>query len=187
MKYLTALAELQKKEQEILSLRQRLQSELARVVKSADIKPTKYSGTADLEDYLTQFESISRFNGWKSDQKAVALISKLEGEALTAAAVLENPTYEQLVQQLRENFSNDRQELAALKLQNRLQQSGESLETVALDIQKLVRKAYPLADDGTRSRLARDAFVNSISDSTVRDKLRDRNLLELRDCLREAK
>ena len=52
MKYLTALNELQVKEQEILNLRKRLSTEKSRVIKSADIKPTKYSGSADLEDYL---------------------------------------------------------------------------------------------------------------------------------------
>ena len=187
MKYLTVLSELQQKEQEILTLRQRLHSERSRVIKSADIKPTRYSGAADLEDYLTQFEAISKFNSWNAEQMAVVLLSKLEGEALTAATVLTNPTYSELVQQLRESFSNDRQELAALKLQNRFQQSDETLETVSLDLQKLVKKAYPLADENTKSRLARDAFINAVQNPTIRDRLRDKNLPSLRDCLLEAK
>ena len=187
LKYMTNLSELQHKEQEIFQLKQQLATAKSRVVKTADIKPTKYSGAADLNDYLTQFNSIAKFNGWSTSQKAVVLLSKLEGEALTAAAVLDDPTWDELVEHLRENFSNDRQELAALRLQNRLQQPEESLESLSLDIQKLVKKAYPLADEGTRSRLARDAFINAVSDHTTRDRLRDKNLAHLRDCLQEAK
>ena len=56
------LNELQVKEQEILNLRKPLSTEKSRVIKSADIKPTKYSGSADLEDFLAQFNSIAKFN-----------------------------------------------------------------------------------------------------------------------------
>ena len=187
MKYLTILSELQQKEQEILTLRQRLHSERSRVIKFADIKPTKYTGAADLEDYLTQFEAISKFNGWNAEQMAVVLLSKLEGEALTAATVLTNPTYSELVQQLRESFSNDRQELASPQTAKPVSAVYETLETMALDLQKLVKKAYPLADENTKSRLARDAFVNAVQDPTVRDRLRDKSLPSLRDCLLKAK
>ena len=187
MKYMNALQELQTKEHEILSLKQRLYQEKARVVQSADIKPTKYNGSADLEDYLKQFMSIARFNSWSKEKQVVVLMSKLEGEALTAAAVLENPSLDELISQLRESFSSERQELASLRLQNRLQKPDESLETLALDVQKLTLKAFPSADDQTKTRLARDSFTNAIADASVRDKLRDKNLASLRESLQEAK
>ena len=187
MKYMQALQELQTKEHEILSLKQRLSQEKSRVAQSADIKPTKYNGTADLEDYLTQFRSIARFNGWSKDKQVVVLMSKLEGEALTAAAVLENPSLDELIGQLKESFSSERQELASLKLQNRLQKPEESLETLALDIQKLTLKAFPSADEQTKTRLARDSFVNAVADPSICDKLRDKNLPTLRESLQEAK
>ena len=62
MRYLTALSEIQSKEEENLALRKRLAAEKGRVAKSANIKPTKFSGSADLEDYVKQFEAIAKFN-----------------------------------------------------------------------------------------------------------------------------
>ena len=187
LKYLTALKEIQAKEEEIVGLQRRLAAERTRVVRNADIKPTKFSGTADLEDYLSQFSSIAQFNGWSEEQKVVILLSKLEGEALAVAAVLENPTWTQLIAHLRETFSSERQELASLKLQNRLQQSNETLDHLALDIQKLVKKAYSSADEMTKSRLSKDSFIQAIADANTREKLRDKNLATMAECLSEAK
>ena len=178
---------LQQREQENLLLRKQLHEQQTRNVRVADIKPTKYSGKADLEDYLCQFESIAAFNGWNDEQKAVVLISKLEGQALTAAAVLSNPSYAALVSHLRENFSQDPMELAAIKLQNLYQGPEDSIEKIALDVRKLVGKAYPFADTRTNERLMKDSFINALKDPTIRDRLRDKNLGALKDCLQEAK
>ena len=134
-----------------------------------------------------QFFAITKFHGWTDEQAVVTLLSKLEGEALAVAAVLETPTLQSLVAQLRENFSPERQELASAKLQNRVQQSKETLEALALDIQKLVKRAYPTADELIRSRLGRDSFINAISNSQIREKLRDKNLSTLQQCLNEAR
>ena len=184
-KYSIALSELARKEQEILALTRDLQEQRSKVIKSADLKPMKFNGSADLEDYLKQFSSIARFNGWNSQQKVAVLMSKLEGEALTAAAVLRDPSFDELVRQLREIFSVDKQELASLKLKTYRQQD-ESLECLSLEIQKLGLKAFP-ALDNAREQMTRDAFINAIADDAVRSKLRDRNLKTLKECLSEAK
>ena len=187
MQFLSASIQLQTKEREILELQQRLAQEKSKVNRTADIKPTKFNGKGDLEDYLTQFLAIAKFHGWSDEKKVVILMSKLEGEALSVAAVLREPTFSQLVKQLKENFSCEQQELAAIKLQNRVQLKDESLESLALDIQKLTRYAYVAADERTRNFMARNSFVEAILDPYIRDKLRDKNLPTLQECLQEAR
>ena len=76
-------------------------------------------------------------------------MSKLEGEALTAAAVLENPSFDELISQLTGVFFSERQELAALKLQNRLQKPDETLETWP-GYPETYSKAFPSADEQTK-------------------------------------
>merc|ERR1711893_108343 len=187
MRYLTALSEIQSKEEENLALRKRLAAEKGRVAKSANIKLTKFSGSADLEDYVKQFEAIAKFNDWQNDQKVVVLLSKLEGEALAAVSILMEPTYDQVIAQLREHFSCERHELASLKLQNKLQGESETFEQLSLDIQKLTNKAYPTADLQTKARISRDSFINAVTSSKIRENLRDKNLTTLRECVDEAR
>ena len=66
-------------------------------MKGVSLKATRYNGTSDLEDYLAQFSSIATFNRWNPNERVAVLLSKLEGDALKAAAVLVNPTYDQLI------------------------------------------------------------------------------------------
>ena len=51
-----------------------------------------------------------------------------------------------------------------LKISCRSQKSKESFESLSFDIQRLTRKACPRADERTLDRLARDAFINAVSD-----------------------
>ena len=180
------MQDLRARDQEILALKQSL-AEKNQEVKGVSLKATRYNGTGDLEDYLAQFSSIATFNRWGPNERVAVLLSKLEGDALKAAAVLVNPTYDQLILQLRECFSPERQDLASLKLQSRIQGKDETLEALSLDIQKLTAKAYPTADGFTQNRLAKDAFINAIQDPAIRERLRDKNTQSLRECLSEAR
>ena len=175
------------KETEIQHLRRTVKEQKGRLGKSADLKPMKFNGKADLEDYLKQFEAISRFNQWEDRQRAVILMSKLEGEALTAAAVLENPTFDEIVQQLRRIFSPQLQEIAALKLKSRRQESGETLESLSTDVYRLTLKTYPAFDQDVRERIAKDCFTEAIADQRLREKLRDKNLKTLQESVTEAR
>ena len=131
--------------------------------------------------------SISKFNGWTKSEQVSVLLSKLEGQALTAAAVLQDPSWDQLVAQLRENFSNEQQELASMKLHTKTQSPEETLESLSLEIQKLTLRAFPTTDAQTRDRLSRDSFINALSNSSLREKVRDRAPPTLKEALKEAK
>ena len=72
-------------------------------------------------------------------------------------------------------------------MSGRSQKSKESYESLSFDIQRLTKKAYGKTDDETRDRIARDAFLNAISDDSIREKLRDQNPKTLADAVRESK
>ena len=179
--------EVHRREAEILSLKGELRLQTRKAMKTSDLRPLKYDGTADFEDYLKQFLAIADFNEWNSQQKAVVLMSKLEGRALTAAAVLKDPSFQDIVTTLRKNFAVEQHDLASMKLRSRTQKTGETLEDLAVEIMKLVIKSYPTSDEDTRQNIARDFFTEAITDQVVREKLRDRNLTTLKESVVEAR
>ena len=174
-------ARLREKEAETEDLKKRLQPR-----RSLNIKMPSYNGGTDFEEYLTQFISICEFQDWNDDEAAILLLSKLEGNALSVAAALDDQSLRSLVFHLRRQFSQDQEEVATLKLYGRNQKSDETFENLSLDIKRLTKKAYAGTDDRTRDRLARDAFVNAVADESIREKLRDRNPGSLADAVREA-
>ena len=186
-RYFETLGKLHAKEAELIGLQRKLEDVQSRQARMTDIKPTKYNGTGDLEDYLTQFFSIAKFHGWTEAQTVVTLLSKLEGEALSVAATLDQPSLDTLTWHLRQTFSAEQQEIAAMKLQSKRQGGKETYESLSLEIQKLTKKAYPSADIITRDKLAKDAFVNAVADDYVRGKLREHNPTVLKDALLEAR
>ena len=151
------------------------------------LMPMKYSGTSDFDEYLTQFEAIAGLQNWNDERKAVVLLSKLEGQALSIASTENQRTFSSLVACLRENFSPQQQTIFALKLNSRVQGKNETFEALANDIKRLTKKAYMTADDLTKDRLATDAFVNAISDDSVREKLRDKAPVTISQALREVR
>ena len=150
------------------------------------IMPMKYSGNTDFEEYMAQFEAISSMYQWDSHRKAVILLSKLQDQALSVATAEGDKSFEGLVAKLRSTFCPEQQEVYALKLNSRVQGKDESYATLAHEITKLVKKAYSSTDQITRDRLAKDAFVNAITDDSVREKLRDRNPVTVIQALKEV-
>ena len=134
-----------------------------------------------------QFEAIAGLQRWSDERKAVVLLSKLEGQALSVATADAEKTYESLVACLKENFSPEQQVIFAMKLNARVQGKDETFEALANDMKKLVRKAYRSADEQTKERLATDAFVNAIADDQVREKLRDRTPGSISEALRSVR
>ena len=151
------------------------------------ISVSKFSGTEDLDDYLVQFEAVSQLQKWSDAEKHVLLLSKLEGSALSAVNTAKTKTYTEMVVCLKENFSPEQRELSLQKLQSRQQKKGENFSILAADIQRLAMKAYPTVDDRTRDVIATDHFVNSVQNSVIRQKLREKHPVNLSSAIREAR
>ena len=146
-----------------------------------------YDGSEDFQDYLTQFRAIASLKSWSQQQKATILLGRLKGSALSVAATLCDPTYDQLVEHLKSHFGPRHAESYAIQLSAREQQKGESLSEFAHAIRKLTRGAYPDLDARAQDRLARERFVAGISDSHVRTRLRDLRPQTMSRALEEAR
>ena len=146
-----------------------------------------YDGSEDFQDYLTQFKAIASLKSWSQQQKATILLGRLKGSALSVAATLCDPTYDQLVEHLRSHFGPRHAESYAIQLSAREQHKGESLTEFAHAIRKLTRGAYPDLDAHAQDRLARERFVAGITDTHVRTKLRDLRPQTMPKALEEAR
>ena len=171
---------------ESASLRDELKERRFRQSRLSDIRVPMYNGSTDFDEYLSQFMGVCEYHGWTDGEAAVMLLAKLQGDALSVAAALDDQTLRSLVLNLRRNFSSEQEEVATLKLSSRGQKSEESFQSLSFDIQRLTKKAYSKTDDETRDRIARDAFLNAISDDAIREKLRDQNPKTLAEAVRES-
>ena len=153
----------------------------------AKVSVSKFSGTEDLEDYLMQFEAVAKLQQLNEENKAIVLLSKLEGSALATVNTSKTKSYQDMVTCLKENFSPEQRELSYQKLQTRQQKKGETFSILAAEIQKLTMKSYPQLDALGRDIIATGHFVNSISNSMVRQKLREKHPKDLSTAIKEAR
>ena len=64
-----------------------------------------------------------------------------------------------------------RMELDRIQLKNRSRQSGESLSTLADDIRRLVDRVFQDIPAGARDKLARDSFIDALTDGEMRTRI----------------
>lgn len=100
----------------------------------------------DVEDWLDQYERVSSFNLWNSDQKLRNVYFSLEDGARTwfenREASLQS--WDDFRQQLRDTFaSTDRKDHALRLLESRVQKPNESVAMFAEDMARLFRRADP--------------------------------------------
>ena len=174
-------------EAETENLRRQLADQKTQKKGLSDIRAPSYSGSTDFDEYLSQFIGICEYHGWSDEEAATVMLAKLQGDALSVAAASDDHSLRSLIVNLRRNFSHEQEEVATLKLHGRAQRNHESYESLSFDIQRLTKKAYSGTDEKTRDRLAKDAFINAISDEIVREKLRDKNPRTLAEAVEEAK
>ena len=141
------------------------------------VKPQKYDGSDDFDEYFTQFEIIAELNNWSYQDKSLYLGSSLAGDARGILSELnrrEKRDYKSLVSALDVRFGAvEKSELFRARLQARVQSKGESYPELAHSVRKTTRKAYPGADSNTVDLLALENFIEAVSDSDLRLRLRD--------------
>lgn len=119
------------------------------------------------------FEAVRQANGWGPEQARTALILALRDQALTVLEALGgNFTCDQLLEALESRYGDAHLEhVFRAQLKDRIQRGGETLQQWALEIEKLVRKAYqsmPTLIDGNLVQ----AFVDGVRDLEVRAAVR---------------
>ncbi|CAC5382414.1 unnamed protein product [Mytilus coruscus] len=141
------------------------------------IKPQLYDGSDDLEEYLTQFYLLAELNDWDLRSKALLLASSLTGSAralLNEMTEGERHDFECLVTMLKSRFGSiNRSEFFRAELQTRVRLRNESLPELAQAIKKLTRRAYPGTSPIVRDTLALDYFIDAITETDIRLRLRE--------------
>ena len=110
------------------------------------MKTPRFSGDADFEAFLAQFELLADSVGWSVNQRALQLAMCLSGEAVACLLLLspeQRRDYRALVGALNRRYGLDRHpELILSALGRRERLPGESLRSLANEIKSLTRRAY---------------------------------------------
>lgn len=137
-------------------------------IRSSHKKPANYDGTSSFQDYLVQFEMTGDLNSWDEKIKAMELATSLRGAAQTVLSDLrpeQRKDYNQLVSALTARFEPTNQtELYRAQIKSRLRKKSESVQELATDIKRLVRRAYSQATNELRDQISRDCFIDSLNE-----------------------
>lgn len=128
----------------------------------------RYNGKDGIDEYLTQFELATHYNGWSEKEKATALLCALDGAARSILASFDDPTtasYRQIKLSLQKRFSTtDLTEVHESALSQLRLSRDQGIRELASEVARLNRKAYPDLDVKQRERFALKWFLNAISD-----------------------
>ena len=129
-------------------------------------RPEPYDGEGDWSEYIIMFEQYADFSGWDARTRATMLGFCLRGPARSVLANLpahRRLDFEYLKEALTQNFSPREQiHLYQAELKSRVRKQGESLTSLGRDISRMVRFAYPTADDPTRQTIGINAFLDAL-------------------------
>ena len=147
------------------------------IVSSATrLQPPTYDGQTSWCTYKRQFEAAALANNWNNEEKAMALVLALRGQALEllqTIPVAEQHDFCSLEAALDLRYGD--QHLAQVyqaQLKTRTQKAGESLQEFEAAVERLAHLAYPDAPREFQQQLAVGAFIDGIRDEEIRRVLR---------------
>ncbi|MCG7876662.1 MAG: hypothetical protein N0C90_10055 [Candidatus Thiodiazotropha endolucinida] len=157
---------------------------------SCKVKPQNFSGACDFDEFLSQFEITSEINSWQYREKSLYLANCLTGDARSILSELDylgRRDYKTLVEKLANRFGSvNRSEIFRTQLKSRSRTKGESIPELAQAIKKLVRQAYPGVNKDVIETLSIDHFIDALSDSDIRLRVRELGPKTLADAERTA-
>ena len=136
----------------------------------------KFDGESSVEIFLEQFKQIAKFEDWDEEETIHFLGQSMTGKAEDFAVELGKCTIlEEAYKLVEKTYAN--RELTKkyrAELKNRRLRPGETLSDLCHAIKKLMKLAYPAGLDPTMyEEFSRDAFINSITDSDIRKRLKE--------------
>jgi len=151
--------------------------------KPVTMRPTAYDGADDWEEYISQFEILSSINVWNETGKGLYFASSLSGAARTVLSDLDTTQhrkYQFLIMALARRFGGaSKSEMYRAKLESRIKLPDESMSDLARSIKKLTRQSYPNADSNLLETLSLDYFIDALSDTDIRLRLREASLTNI--------
>ncbi|ESN92865.1 hypothetical protein HELRODRAFT_164998 [Helobdella robusta] len=126
------------------------------------LKVPAFDGEMSWNVYKTQFKAAATSNCWNGKERATALILALRGSAAEVLQTIpaENHfNYEVLVSALDLRYGEEHmKQIYRSQLRNRTQRSGESIQQLAQDIERLTLLSYPTSDPEHRDETALDTM-----------------------------
>ena len=131
-------------------------------------KPEKFAGTSSFHSFIAKFENCCEINGWDEREKLLMFKNSLTGSAATILwefGAERQQSYSELVERLKVRYGFEGQsESFRRKLRVRKQHHGETLSRLEQEIRKLISLAYPGETSNIMELIARDAFIEALSD-----------------------
>jgi hypothetical protein len=160
------------------------------VTRNPPVNFPPFSGDVDLEIYRRQCQALATCHNWSERDVASQVIANLRGDARELISLLPqgheldlDAIWDILASRFSKVISCD---TAKHQLLHYVQKKGQTFLNLSLELEKLVAKAYPTADNQTREQLAVDHFVKAINNSSLRYELRMRGVVTLADARRQA-
>ena len=154
------------------------------------LQPPKYDGKTSWQAFCAQSDIAARMNGWNDEDKAAFFATSLQGNATLVLSNLseqDRRNYKLLVAALTSRFGVTHQsELARAKLKNRVKRRDETLPELVEGIESLTRAAYPDASQELQDVLARDHFIDALTDEDLRLRIRQAKPQSLQEALEIA-
>lgn len=138
------------------------------------MKPPVFDGQVSWSVYKRQFEAATKANHWTNEEKATALVIALRGQASELLQTIPNQDdYDALVNALELRYGNEHlQEVYRVQLKARQQKSGETLQELEADIERLAHLAYPSAPPEYLDLTVTDAFIDALKDEELKRAIR---------------
>lgn len=127
-------------------------------------KPPTYDGSTDIELFVRQFNDVRAANNWNRAATLLHLRSCLQDDAIDSGT---GATVDEIFTNLRSRFGlTERQARDRLNMLQRT--SGQSLQALGLEAERLVTVAYPDIPANVRVPLAIDAFNRALDDRSLK-------------------
>jgi hypothetical protein len=143
-----------------------------RRIEKPKVFPAMYDGSTNWADYEVHFSMVAEINGWDERSKAVFLAASRRGSAQGVLSDLDERSrhsFRQLTAAMSRRFGQQNQtELFRAQLRLRLKGTDETLPQLAQDIRRLVRLAFPTADEYVREALAKEGFLDALVDMDLK-------------------
>ena len=151
--------------------------------RAISIKPQTFDGTEDFDEYLSQFKILVDLHRWNYREKSLYLASSLVGNARSVLSELNEDQmrdFNSLVKVLNMRYGSvERSEMYRAQLKNITKKESESLSELAQSIKKLIKRAYPSANQYLLDILALDHFVDALPDPDTRLRLRESRVRDI--------
>ena len=128
------------------------------------IKPPQFTGSGDLELFLTQFTDVAKINKWSPEEHLLHLRLSLTDKATDCSR---GNTISEIQDTLRIRFGLSSRQ-ARDRLRHLKRTSKQTVHELGMEAQQLTRLAYPDLRDQDLEEMALETFVQALDNKSVK-------------------